>query len=95
MSKIIERVIHLQLYVTSIENNVITEQHYGFRSNHSTELAALNLTDAIMHELVSNRPTFTVFPDLSKAFDTLNHKIILRKLYYYGLDSVAYNLIKN
>ena len=51
MSKIIERVIHSQLYAYFNENNLITEQQYGFRPRHSTELAALKLTDTIMYEL--------------------------------------------
>ena len=48
ISKIIERVMHSQLYAFLNENNLITEQQYGFRSNHSTELATLKLTDTIM-----------------------------------------------
>ena len=85
MSKIIEGVMHSQLYAFLNENNLITEQQYGFRSNHSTELVTLKLTDAI----------FAIFLDLPKAFHTLNHKMILRKLKYYGLGNVAYNLNEN
>ena len=48
MSKIIKTVMHSQLYAFLNKNNLITEQKYGFRFNHSTEIATLNLTDAIM-----------------------------------------------
>ena len=95
MSKIIERVMHSQLYAFLNENNLITEQQYGFRSNHSTELATLTLTDTIMYELDNSHMPCAIFLDLSKEFDTLNYRILLRKLKYYGLGNVAYNLIEN
>ena len=95
MSKIIERVMHSQLYAFLNENNLITEQQYGFRSNHSTELATFKLMDTIMYELDNSHIPCAIFLDLSKAFDTLNYKILLRKLKYYGLGNVAYNLIEN
>ena len=95
MSKIIERIMHSQLYASFNENNLIAEQQYGFRSHHSTELAALKLTDTIIYELDRSLIPFVIFLDLSKAFDTLNYKILLHKLKYYGLGNVAYNLIEN
>ena len=95
MSKIIERIMHSQLYAYFNENNLIAEQQYGFRSHHSTELAALKLSDTIMCELDRSLIPFVIFLDLSKAFDTLNYKILLHKLKYYGLGNVAYNLIEN
>ena len=75
MSKIIERVINSQLYAYFNENNLITEQQYGFRPRHSTELAALKLTDTIMYELDRSLIPFAIFLNLSKTFDTL--------LFYY------------
>ena len=95
ISKIIERIMHSQLYAYFNENNPIAEQQYGFRSHHSTELAALKLSDTIMCELDRSLIPFVIFLDLSKAFDTLNYKILLHKLKYYGLGNVAYNLIEN
>ena len=87
--------MHSQFYAFLSENNLITEQQYGLRSNHSTELATLKLTDTIMYELDNSHISCAIFLDLSKAFDTLNYKILLRKLKYYGLGNVAYNLIEN
>ena len=95
MSKIIESVMHSQLYAFLDETNLITEQEYGFRSIYSTELATLKLTDAIMYELDNSHIPVAIFLDLSKPFDTLNYKILLRKLKYYGLGNVACNLIEN
>ena len=95
MSKIIERIMHSQLHAYFNENNLIAEQQYGFRSHHSTESAALKLSDTIMCELDRSLIPFVIFLDLSKAFDTLNYKILQHKLKYYGLGNVAYNLIGN
>ena len=66
MSKIIERVIHSQLYAYFNENNLITEQQYGFRPRHSTELAAQKLTDTIMYELDRSLIPFAIFLDYPK-----------------------------
>ena len=94
MSKIIERIMHSLLYAYFNENNLITEGQYGFRSHHSTELAALKLSDTIMCELDSSLIPFVIFLNLYKAFDTLNFKKILHKLKYYALGTVAYNQIE-
>ena len=72
LSKLFERVIHTQLYTYFDENKLLSEQQYGFREKHSTELAAVKLVDYINHEMdIGNTPE-AIFIDLSKAFDTLN-----------------------
>lgn len=53
---------------------------YGFRRDHSTEYAALELGDRILVEMDKMNMPVNIFLDLSQAFDTLNHKILLEKL---------------
>ena len=60
----------------------------------STELAALEFTDRISHEMDAKKIPFSIFLDLSKAFDTLDHNVLLSKLEYYGIRDTALNWFK-
>ena len=97
ISKVFERVMYTQLYNYFNVNNLLTEQQYGFRSKHSTELASIKLVDYIIMEMddpkTTKTPT-TVYLDLSKAFDTLNYDIFVSKLEYYGIIGIPLALIK-
>ena len=98
ISKIFERVMYTQLYSYFNVNNLLSEQQYGFRSQHSTELACVKLVDYILKEMDNIRDIkipASIFLDLSKAFDTLNFDILLRKLQHYGINDVSLNLIKS
>ena len=91
ISKIIERVVFDQLYSYMNCNKLIEKSQYGFRKNHSTEHAALNFVDRTALEMDHNKFPIAVFLDLSKAFDTLDHKILLQKLKFYGIEGTALN----
>ena len=69
--------------------NLFYSSQYGFRKLHSTELAGLELTDRLLKDIDDKKLSLAVFMDLSKAFDTLNHQILLKKLNYYGITGVA------
>lgn len=95
ISKIFEKVIHKQIQAYLTENNLLYAAQYGFRPKHSTELAGLQLIDMVSSDLDSNKIPLSVYLDLSKAFDTINHNILLKKLQYYGIRDTAYKLIQN
>lgn len=95
ISKVFERAIHDQLSAHLAQHNLLLPSQYGFRKTYSTELAGLHLVDSIASRLDDRYKTVGIFMDLSKAFDTLDHEIILRKLPYFGLNPAACSLIEN
>ena len=75
----------------------MSEQQYGFRAQHATELASVKLVDHIkqMDNRYETKTPVAIFCDLSKAFDCLNFDIFLSKLEYYGVDGTPLALIKS
>ncbi len=67
----------------------------SFRTEHSSEYAALELIYRVIAEMDNDKIPFSLFLDLSKAFDTLDHTILLEKLKYYGVDRAALGLFKS
>ena len=62
---------------------ILLSEQYGFRANHSAELAAIKLVDYIKYSIDKKCTPINIYIDLSKAFDTLNFDILLYKLQYY------------
>jgi retron-type reverse transcriptase len=58
---------------------------FGFRRNYSTEYAILKITDKIQRSIDEHDYSLGIFLDFSKAFDTVNHEILIEKLNYYGI----------
>ena len=85
LSKIIEKIAQKQLYEYMDSNNLFNNSQYGFRKNHATEYAAMEFVDKIGETMNNKQTPFAIFIDLSKAFDTLDHHILLQKLTYYGI----------
>ena len=80
LSKILEKLIHKRVYNHLEENNLIYNSQYGFWPKHSCEYAVGELLSVILKGQENNKSTVAVFLDLSKAFDTLSHPVLLQKL---------------
>jgi len=85
VSKIFEKVIYAGVSKFLNKNKLLTNFQYGFRNNASTELAVSAIYELSLENMDKGKTTCAVFLDLSKAFDTVDHKILLRKLIYYGI----------
>ena len=95
ISKIFEYVIFYQTLDYFINNSLLCSDQFGFRPGRSTELAALKLVDHLISQLDKNNTPINIYIDLSKAFDTLDHQILLSKLEYYGVTGTANTLFSN
>ena len=68
---------------------------FGFRTNSSTEMALTQIIEDISEEMQKGKFTCSVFLDLAKAFDTVDHQILLTKLYNYGVRGLPAKLIEH
>ena len=89
ISKVFERIVYNQLYDYFSVHKLFYYSQHGFRKLHSTETASLEFIDKITKHLDSGKFPIAIFIDLSKAFDTIDHNILLQKLHYYGITDVA------
>ena len=88
-SKLYERLVCNRLMNYLSKNSILYNNQYGFRSHHDTSMAVIDTVDKISAAMDSNEFSIGLFIDLSKAFDTLNHKILLQKLNHYGIRGVT------
>ena len=87
ISKILEKNMFNQLYNYFNTSKLFSKSQYGFRVNHSTQYAALELIDRIISSMDTGEIPFSIYIDLSKAFDTLDHSILVKKLDYYVVET--------
>ena len=95
LSKVFEKVVFNQLYNYFTCNKLFYSSQYGFRQLHSTELASLELVDRITKYIDEGKLPLSVFLDLSKAFDTIDHRILLQKLKYYGVSDTPLKWLRS
>ena len=94
-SKILERIMYNRLYKYLSENNILIKEQCGFRPTFSTETALLHALEQITAALDRKEIPLAIYIDLSKAFDSLDHDILLRKLEYYGIRGVLHSWFEN
>ena len=85
LSKVLERPVHIQLYKYLQQYKILSPYQCGFRKCHSTEFAALSFSDNIRRNMDQGQLTGAVFIDLRKAFDTVDHAVLLDKLSNLGI----------
>ncbi len=88
-SKLLEKLMYKRLIKFIEKNRMLTHHQYGFRENRSTELAIIELTSELTKAIDNGEFTIGIFLDLSKAFDTINHRILIQKLEHYDIRGVA------
>lgn len=95
ISKILEKVVHKQTYNFLMKNDIMNKNQYGFRRNHSTINAVTEFVIKTIDSLEKGDSVLSAFLDLSKAFDTIDHNIMLHKLEFYGIRGVALQWFKS
>ena len=94
-SKIFEKIMYSRVISFITKHNILFYDQFGFQKNHNTTMALIILTDKIKSAINNGEYVVGAFLDLSKAFDTVNHAILLKKLYKYGIRGIAYEWFKS
>ena len=94
-NKIFEKIIHSRLTSFIEKYNILYKRQYGFQKGKSTEYALIDIQENILQILENKELPCCVFLDFAKAFDTVNHKILLGKLHHYGIRGTALQLIES
>ena len=95
LSKILERIIYKRLFCYLSQLNILQDSQFGFRPGLSSYMALLEAYNKIVSDMDDRKYSLGIFLDLSKAFDTLNHDILLSKLHHYGVRGIALEWFKS
>ena len=95
ISKIIEKAMYTRLCNFLEKYNCLYKKQFGFRNSHSTNHALISITEKVRETLDNNEYFCGVFLDFQKAFDTVNHNILLKKLYHYGISGITNDWFKS
>jgi len=94
-SKIIEKIIYRRIYQHLTENNILVQEQFGFREKSSIDIATFALLNTVLSSLDKKHFVGGVFCNLHKAFDCVNHNILLTKLGFYGISCIANQLMRS
>lgn len=94
-SKLLEKMVYTRIFNFINQHNILTSQQFGFRPKRSTYMAINDLYCKIANNLDQKLHTAGIFLDLSKAFDTINHNILLTKLSNYGIRGLAIDWLRS
>ena len=94
-SKILEKIVNKQLIYFLQRNNIFYDGQFGFRKNYSTEHALLHTVTAITNALDNSEYAITLFLDLQKAFDLVDHRLLIKKLHHLGIRGIINDWLKS
>ena len=92
LGKILEKVISIRLLHYFNDFDLFSQYQFGFREGFTTEFAILDIYEKILNNLDNGQTTCSIFLDLAKAFDSVSHEILLRKLEKYGIQGKVLEL---
>ena len=95
LNKILEKIMYKRLYGFLHEHKILYKYQFGFRKNHSCTQAVIEIVDNILEHINSNYMVAGIYLDLTKAFDTVDHQILLHKMSHYGIRGDALEWTKN
>ena len=95
LSKVLEKLVYNRLYKFLTDNNLLNPNQFGFRKGYSTEYAIIQSCDKIINTLANKEHIIGIFLDLSKAFDTIDHQILIHKLSKLGVRGIILSWFEN
>ena len=91
----LERIRYTRLYNYLREDKILYSKQFGFQTGHSTDHAIIQLEEQTYENFEENKYTSGMFTDLAKTFDTVDHKILLRKMEIYGIGGTTIKWFEN
>ena len=95
INRLFEKLIYKRLYNFFNKFDILNFNQYGFRKKHSTAMAIYDILESKLSNCDKNKFSCAVYLDLSKAFDTVDKSILLKKLEHYGIRGIGLTLLEN